>query len=440
MALPLTPALHALLRRALWRRRWLGVLEGATWGLAAGTAAALTVVVFHRLIQPDWPLDPVAGGLLVAGPLVGVIASLARRRDSLDTALALERGMPLYERLSSILLLGPRAGLAGAAPAGTSGARSPHAGPTALDEAHTELLADGDRWAAQIDLRRALPLARPAARWPAGVLVAALFVAYVWLPAFDLLGAAAERAQDAERTERVQEQRKQLEKRLAELRELAEKQPIAPETRRLLAKLEERPHEIATGSSEEQKKVQLAEMNQVREGLEARKQELGDRLGAFERVQDQLRAAAARPRTEAVQQLSEALERGDLAQAASQLAELARQLEQAQQTGASPAQAAELQQELGALLKKLGQDGLSAELSKNLLEKLGPGAGVKPSDLAKLADSAAGELEQLARLLRESELVDRALDEIQLTQDELAALPREWPQECPDCAQEPGGT
>ena len=69
-------------------------------------------------------------------------------------------------------------------------------------------------------------------------------------------------------------------------------------------------------------------------------------------------------------------------------------------------------------------------------------AGKGLEKLSELLDGAAGDLADLARLLREQDLLNSALKEISFTQDELAQLPQDWPEDlhfCPECGK-PGGT
>ena len=111
--------------------------------------------------------------------------------------------------------------------------------------------------------------------------------------------------------------------------------------------------------------------------------------------------------------------------------ELQKLAELAAQEGQAGDQARE---DLSQLAESLG---LPDDLASKFARETGDGSSgsaADPDDLKRLAQ----QLDQLARLLRESDLLDHALDQIQFTEAELSSLPSEWPdgpppQICPDC-------
>ena len=104
--------------------------------------------------------------------------------------------------------------------------------------------------------------------------------------------------------------------------------------------------------------------------------------------------------------------------------------------GAAGEEREQLSRDLAKLSSSLGSH--FPELSKGVgdaLSRLRSGDGAEAS--GKLGESA-DQLQRLARLMRESKLLDSIEAEIEFTQDELAQLPREWksgppPKICPDC-------
>ncbi|MGE3164474.1 MAG: hypothetical protein AB7O52_06195 [Planctomycetota bacterium] len=409
------PVLTRLLARALRRQRALTLLAWAVWGLCASGTVGLLLVVYHRLLAPAWGLEPTLLGVLVAGPVIGALASLVLQRlRPIHAAIELERHYRLQERFSSALLL--QDGIS--------------------REAREALTHDVEAHSQGVDLRRALPLRRPRGSFAAAAAWLIVAVTYFALPTLDLLAAGEDRARNEEQARKVETRQKELEKRLARLSEIAKKEPISPETRELLEKLEARKHEpVAPQSPDRQKKEALAELRQMREDVKGRQEAIEKQIAGLERLTEKVKDAATPPQTEAVKKLEEALENGDLKAASALLAELGEQLSRA---GALDSKAAaELGADLGQLMKKLGETGLDIET----LEKL---SQLDASDLAKLGAGAgdlAAKLSELERLMREKDLIDKAGAEIEFTEEELASLPKEWPDDgeiCQDCAKKKG--
>jgi hypothetical protein len=83
-----------------------------------------------------------------------------------------------------------------------------------------------------------------------------------------------------------------------------------------------------------------------------------------------------------------------------------------------------LERDLDLLRKKLSNaPGVESALSAALAQL--EASGGEGADFGKNVELAAGELEALARLLREKDVLDSAQQDIEFTAEELASLARE---------------
>jgi len=149
-----------LATRRLVRRK---VLCAASRALAVGLAAALALIVAHKLFDLGSSLYLIAATLALLAALSGAAWALARRPHTLHTALLLDRRLGLDERLASAVCAA--------------------ADPRPMAAA---LRADAAARLNRDAIDRAIPAEMPrAARW-LPVLVAAAVLAAALLPAFNL--------------------------------------------------------------------------------------------------------------------------------------------------------------------------------------------------------------------------------------------------------------
>ncbi|MEM7164297.1 MAG: hypothetical protein AAF581_02465 [Planctomycetota bacterium] len=422
MAAPDAPQLEQLLLRGQRRQLVRRTLAAFRWGLLIAAASALVAVVYERLLAPAWFDYAWVPWLLLGVPalsaLIGLAIALPRRR-SVDAALEIESRYPLRERFSTLLLI----------PDDAISAETRHA-----------LAGDGEAHVNAVELPRAIPIRWGKGWLPSLVVLAFLGGVHLWLPAFDLLGAEEERRVEEARSERVKERKKEVQKRLEAIRKIAEREKVSPETRKLLAKMqkrdEERRKQPATGDAERDKKKALADMREMRSGIEARKKTIDAKLQRVEKLAGQIRQSTEKAKTEIGKKVESALAKGDLEAAAKAVQELAKQLNKTGLTEADKKALAKDLQKLMKDMKDLPGLGKKMEAMAKALEKL------PTSELDKLTsgmEDAAKQLSQLQRLMRERDLLDQAAGEIEMTEDELASLPREWPEaeegECEECAQ-----
>ncbi|MCA8959413.1 MAG: hypothetical protein KDC38_02820 [Planctomycetes bacterium] len=420
------PRLATLLRRAALRRRRHAALNGFLWGLSVAALGALGVVITWKLVWPGWDLVRTAECVAAIGlgcALLGAaLAAALRSSDPVATALAIENQVDLAERLSSIVFL--ERSIAGGGPAA-------HADPLAT----AALYRDGDEAAARVDLRSGIPFRRPRALFVAVGLLFAVGAASL-LPQFDLLGAEQERAQVAKEEKRVREARERQRKRLEEIVEKAKRAKVDPRTEKLLQKMSQ-PEEQRTEAEkrppakQDPQRRELAKMDELRrEAQELRERE---EMKSLDRMLEQIQSSAQKLESQEAKDMQSALQKGDLSSASQAMKKLADKISEAQKSGDKD-ELSKLSKDLNALLKKL--DGLpqSEELSKAAADL----AKMDPKDLAKAMESTASQLDQLERLMRERDLLDQTLSEIELTENELASLPQEWPEPCELCKN--GGT
>ncbi|MFN0057730.1 MAG: hypothetical protein ACKVX7_04665 [Planctomycetota bacterium] len=431
------PRLKQLLRGAKRRQLWLVALEGLCWGVAVGALGAAVVTTYHRIEWPTWSLLEALAWPLVVGPIVGipVVLFLSRRtrtRAALEAALAIEERYQLHQRLSSLIYCDYEA------------ARG-HAAPAEVTEA---LLQDGERHLGEVQLAKVLPVRRPRATWPA-LVATVVFVASLFLPQLDVVGNEKARRTDAAEKQRIAEAKKKLGTRLEKLRELAKRESLSPETQKLLAKMQElEPQPPKTENAEkpsqqngQERRAALANMQNLKDQTEALRTR--PEMKALDKFLEQVRSSGERLESAAAREIEKALSEGSLAKAAESMRELAKELTEAiKKDGKDSAKAQAMAKDLEKLLKKLGDmPGVSSQLAEAL--KSLDLAELKGSELSESMNGAAAELETLARLLKERDVLDKAQEQIEFTEEELANLPKEWPEEgeseqCEECKK--GGT
>ncbi|MEM7262640.1 MAG: hypothetical protein AAF488_11665 [Planctomycetota bacterium] len=420
------PELHALLQRAHRRRGVLRLLDGATWGLLCGVLAAIGVVLVDRLISPTWGTTPVPVFLssVVAGSILlgALTAWLFRPRDPLRAALDIEGEVALKERLSSILFLQRE---------------SRPVDP----EAVAALLHDGDDYARRVDLRRAIPRRRPRALL-AALISAAVFGGALFLPHWDLLGKEEQRQQVAKEEERVEKARKRQQERIRELQDIAEKKKVDPRTQKLLAKMQKREEpkksENRPKANGEAKRRELAKMDEMRR--EAKELRNRTEMKKLDNLLDQLQNAGQKMQSKEGKQLSKALQKGDLSQASEAMKQLADKMKELAKDPSKSDELNQMKKDLAKLANKMNKAG--ATPSSEALEKaLSEMDKLSEKELGDMLSDVASDLGQLERLARERDVLDQALQDINLTEAELASLPAEYPEAqepCEEC--KAGGT
>src|SRR4030095_4357019 len=188
--------------------------------LTVAAAIAAVLVVADRLAVPGVLSMEAFGGLAAGAVLVSLVRTLIWSRLSLfRTAVLADDRLELKERVSSALYLRGTVYLSGAV---YSRGAVPRPAEEAREEAEREevrglIAAGGARGLIGARVRERFPVRPPrGAVW--ALLPAALAVAFwLWLPAFDLLHLGRRQEAIAKEEKAVEEQKKKLEDRLAEM-------------------------------------------------------------------------------------------------------------------------------------------------------------------------------------------------------------------------------
>ncbi len=286
------------------------------------------------------------------------------------------------------------------------------------DEATRKIDSDAQRLAGQVDPRQAIPVGLPG--HPRRVLVALLlWIGVLFIPGLDLLGIEEEQLRNKREGQRTTRKVASLERRLGEVAKLADRHGIDEETRKLL-------HEMARKKLQVERPAAVGQIQKSRRQVSSRSRrpELQGARNTAERIR-QSAQEQSKPTSKVGKELAKALQKGELGRAAQQLQELKKA------AGKSGSEGQQARNDLKALARSLG-------LPDSLASKLGDSAQdskpLTPEEQKQLAEK----LDQLAKLMRESDLLDHARQQIQFTEAELSALPAEWPdgpppEICPDC-------
>jgi hypothetical protein len=401
--------IERLLRRIRLRRRFRAMVQHSSDAMVLAISSLVILLLSERLFsiaipEPFETLIPI--GVMV---LAMTIAFFSVRPAPISEAVEAELKESIPQTISTSLL---------ARQEGFD------------DEAAEMIAADADKIAAHVDPSQAVPLGRPDHPWRAAVALVMLIGAFS-MPGVDLLGIEQEQVRNKRESDRTARKIASLDRRLREVSRLAEVHKIDEETTKLLKQLsrkeQKKPSKKRAEGREATRQDALKRTKAARSQVKRR---LGrSELSAARSTADRVRRAGeqqASPESRAGQELQKALRKGELGRAGQQLQKLAKA---AQKPGAEGDQAR-------ADLAKLAQAlGLSGDLASKLNTSAGGSKG-NPSaqDLKALAD----QMELLARLLRESDLLDHASKQIKFTEAELSSLPSEWPEGpppeiCPDC-------
>ncbi|MGE4602266.1 MAG: hypothetical protein AAEJ65_05130 [Planctomycetota bacterium] len=400
-----------LLVRIRTRRRLRAVMHHSGTAVAAAIFSVALFNFLERIISisvSDQIFYGVPVALLLAG---GVLAFLSVRSVPVVEAVEAERQGAIPQTISTSLL------------ARDSGFST---------EAADKIIGDAQVLAANVDPRRAVPLGKPGHGRRVLYSLAVLILSLV-IPAVDLLGIEEEATKKQRESHRIARKESSLQRRLREVSRLAERHQIDAETRKLLTRLAQKP-EVPPASELSNERHELTKSAQDRARIARRvvsSRLERDALASARTTAERVRRSAEQsgePKSKEGRELQRAMRKGDLGRAAMELQKLARA---AGKDGEAGKQARE---DLARIASSMG---LSDDLANKLAQASGAGKSgdqIDPKDLQNLTR----QLEQLARLLRESDLLDHALDQIKFTEAELSSLPSEWPegpppQICPDC-------
>jgi hypothetical protein len=405
------------------------------WSLFAGLTVATVVIAAPRVIAIEhlpagWDIGAFSAALAV-GFLAAAVWTLVTRRSALDAAIEIDRRFELRERVASSLSLSPQE-------------QTSDAGRAVVNDALRAVrkIDVADRFHVQLDRHTWWPLV-PAA-------VAFVLVVFV--------DRRAESSLDPHSTANIQKQvqrsaeslRKKIEQRTQQAREKGLKQAEG-----LFKQIEQGTRELTQKKNIDRTEAAV-KLNDLARQLDDRRQQLGGREGLKEQFQNMknLGAGPAERAAQAVKQgdwqkaqrefekLAKDLRDGKLSNEAKQ--QLAKQLEQMkekleaaaqahqqamddlkqqikqQQQQGNLAKAGELQQKLDELKKHQPQmnrlDQLAQQMGQ-IQQGLQQGDGQQAADaLAQLGQ----QLEQMQQELNELEMLDAAMEQLQMAKDAMA--------------------
>ena len=395
-----------LLNRIRLRRRLRQVMGHSSNALALALFSWAILILSQRLFSLG--VSETLEMTIPLGAFLVVIAAafLSVRQSRLGEAVEAERGGRIPQTISTSLL---------ARDEGFS------------EEVADKILSDASRMAEGVDPQQAIALGKPRNPWRVVVAICACLAA-VSFPTYDLLGIEEEKLSRKKEVDRTARKVASLERRLRDVTQLAERHQIDPETQKLLKILSRKPKpsvEQEKGRTSRQTAPRKAALQKTRKdrsqvAIRMTRAELKSARATADRVRQAGQQKDNRD-SAAAEELQTALKKGQLGRAGQELQKMAKA---AANTGAEGQQA---RADLAKMAEALG-------LSDLLKSKLNDEKALSPEDLQKLSQ----QLDQLARLMRESDLLDHARKQIQFTEAELSALPAEWPdgpppEICPDC-------
>ncbi len=367
-------------RRRLNSQRFLGYLP---WTLSFALLAAVAAIALPKIMY--LPVDNVVwfaswiGGTLVLALIVNLVLTISGRPTLADAALEIDRRFGLRERLSSALVL------------------SPEDRETELGQA---LAADAERQAAKVDardkfhwgFRRSLFLPLVTALLAAGL---------YYLPSATVPEELA--SKDTKTSiNQVKNSTKPLLDQIKKKREEAEKNGLSDIEIDFFKKLE---GELAKLQKDPKldAKQQLAKLNDIKQQLEQRRNEMGSAESLKQNLQN-LEKFEAGP----AEKLADGLKQGDFEKSEEALEQLMKKLESGEM---SPADMQQLQKQLEKLEQALAEAAQAHEQSKQALQEQ-----IKQAEAAGDMQKAA----QLQRKLEQAQAQDAQMAQMQQMADALS--------------------
>jgi hypothetical protein len=403
----------------------------SSFTLSLGLALAAIVIGVDKL----YPLGVAPGTWLAMGACLGLLTALAwtfwTRRGPVDAAIEIDRRFGLKERISTALAL-PESALD--TPAGAAVVRDAIRRVSQIDI--------GERFRLHWSRWSLLPLA------PAAIAVAlSLFV-----PPLARQQATAAQAR-VEVQKQVQNSAKELQKKLAQQREQADKLQLQ-DAEELLNKLE-KATQRDLAQNDLDKKQALVKLNDLSKELEERRQQLANSQSLRQQLND-LKDLNRGP----ADKFAQAMKEGNVKQALEELTKLQKELNAGKLDEAAKEQLANQLEQMKDKLDKLAQAQNQArqELAQQIAEKRAAGKNAEADELQQKLDhlrkqaapmqqmqqlaqkfgecaqcmregNAEGAMQQLAQMeqslaeleqqLAEADLLEQAMDQIASAKDSM---------------------
>jgi hypothetical protein len=379
--------LDAKLTAIARRFRWLVVERRVSWCLLPGLAAALALVVAHKLDRLDEP-TLFAGAAIAVSALAGLVWGLLRPVSLLEAAMLADERLGLKERLSTAVLF----------------EKSPEA--SALVPA---LIRDASRHAASISLRQVLPHRPSRVMW-CSLVLAALIGGASLAPVFPLGRTAGELAV----RKQMKEQGRQLGQVAQKAKEDAQKRGLkTPEE--LAGRLEKLARELEKAKLS--KKQALLKTGKLAQELreQQKQQALEDSRNGLARAAEALRNTTLQ--TKEAQELARAVREQSADDLANRLGRIAQELRAGKPT--SEAERADLARDLRQLAGALEGTGLG-DASGALREAADQLQQGKMQAAAEAAERAASQAAQSAQAQAERQTIERMAEQLEQSQEKVA--------------------
>ena len=376
----------------LWANRWFAQ---TCWMLTGAAGALAAVVLFDRLYALEWPLGWIALILVGVAAVAATAWSYALRADAEVAAATLDQAAGLRERISTGLYCQQDAGQQD-------------------DPFARAVVTDAERISRSLSVRQHIRLRAPfAAVYAAAAMVLAALL--LLLPSGLLLGEEVE--QQARQSEEVKRTKVVVQRRLEEVKKLAQANPALKDLKEDLEKLDlTAPDRLQ--NPEQVRHEAIKKIDRLSDALREQRQD--SRFDKTEQIKKMLRSI--KPPGEArttAQKLAQSLAKGDFKAANEQIKAMQEQLAKMQ----SPQDAAKLQQmqkQLAELAKKISAAADDKQLTQKLLQ-----AGLKKEDLERmLRNLSKKDLDQLRKQLQKQGLSQKEIDKLaqQLQKRQQAGL------------------
>ena len=364
----------------MWTNRWF---DCVCWAMTAGAGAFAAVAVFDRLYGVEWPLGRIALVLAGAALLAAAIWAHVTRASRDVAAATLDDAAGLRERVST-------------------GLYCQEDEVTRDDPFAQAVVADAERVSQSLSARQHVRLRAPfsLAYTGASVVVAALLLL---LPSGMLLGDEA--AQAAETSEEVQRTKVVVQRRLDEVKKLAQTNPAMKDLKDALERLEQEPPSKLDRPDQIRHEA-IKKVDKLADKL--REQRSGEKYNKTSEAKKMLRRikAPGQART-AADKLTQALAKGDLQSAQEQIKALQEQLAKLK----SPEDAEQLkqmQQQLETLAKKISDAADDQALAQKLQQ-----AGIKKEDAERMLQQLSKkDLDQLKQELQKKGMSQSEIDKL----------------------------
>jgi Mg2+ and Co2+ transporter CorA len=419
------------------RRLWLELFANrlmlcwfAALALAVLAIAAPKVVAIEQL-PVDWNFICLGAGL-GGGLLIAIVWTLLSGRSELEAAAEIDARFGLKERVASSLSMTPDAA---ASPAGQA------------------LLGDALHVVRKLEVQERFPVRLERRSWLPLISALAAFVLVTFVE-----NRPAQSSVDLQDKQLAKQQidaaTKKLRERMVERRKKAAEKGLT-NAEGLFRELEKETEKMAKSGEADRKKT-LVKLNDLAKQLQQRRENLGGKQEVRKQLEqmkgfnqgpgDKMVEAMKQGNWQAAKQqldkLKQQLEKGELDEQAKK--ELAQQLKQIQEKMAAVAEArkqamdelkkqieqqkqqgnmqraGELQQKLGQMKRQQQQMNKLAQLAQKAGEcqqcmKQGDGAGA-----AQALDQMMKQMEQLEQEMAEGEMLEAALDQLQMAKDAMA--------------------